>query len=161
MKSVNLADSIKQHSIKVAMKALEIVDKINTPNIDRKLVEIGGLLHDIGRSKTHGFDHGLIGSQILKEIGLSQKLSRICETHMLGGLDINEAKELELPEKNYLPTSLEEKIICLADKYLKGTKEVSIDERFEHWFDKYENSEILKRSKIRIINIENEIKKLI
>ena len=160
LESVNLASSIIQHSIQVANKALEIADRLKNIRIDRKLIETGGLLHDIGRSRSHGFDHGLIGASILKGEGISPKIFRICETHILGGIDKDEAKELGLPEKDYLPYTIEEKIICLADKYIKGTSKVSINERFDHWFSKYGESDLLNRAKKRVVKIQNEIEEI-
>ena len=113
-----------------------------------------------GRTKTHGFKHGLEGGIILKEYGCSDKLIRICETHILGGLDKEDAKKIGLPEKDYLPESLEEKIVCLADKYMKGTKEVTIEQRFTKWFLKYGRTEILLKSRRRIKKIKKEIESL-
>ncbi len=124
------------------------------------LIEIGALLHDIGRTKTHGFKHALIGGKILKQRGFSIKLARICETHILGGLDKEDAKKVGLPEKNYLPLTLEEKIICLADKHMAGTREVSIQERFNRWFRKYGKTQLLLKSKKNIEKIQKEIEEL-
>ena len=160
LKSVNLTDSIKQHSIKVASKGLEIANKICKRKVNKRLIEIGGLLHDIGRSITHDFNHGFVGGQILKEKGFSKDFIRICETHVLGGLDKDDAKTVGMPERNYFPISIEEKIVCLADKYLIGTKEVSIEDKLNHWFNKYGKTAILAKSRNRIKSIENEIRKL-
>ncbi|MFX1322919.1 MAG: HD domain-containing protein [Promethearchaeota archaeon] len=152
--------SVRRHSEKVAEKALEIAEKITKTNVDKNLIEIGALLHDIGRTKTHGFRHALIGGKILRERGFSIKLARICETHILGGLDKEDAKRVGLPEKDYLPKTLEEKIICLADKQMAGTREVTIKERFDRWFQKYGRSRILLKSKKRIEQIQQEIESL-
>lgn len=152
--------SVRRHSEKVADKALEIADKITKTNVDKNLIEIGALLHDVGRTKTHGFRHALIGGKILRERGFSINLARICETHILGGLDKEDAKRFGLPEKDYLPKTLEEKIICLADKQMAGTREVTIKERFDRWFQKYGRSRILLKSKKRIEQIQQEIESL-
>ncbi|MFX1410698.1 MAG: HDIG domain-containing metalloprotein [Promethearchaeota archaeon] len=160
LKKLKIQLSVRRHSEKVADKALEIADKIIRNNVDRNLIEIGALLHDIGRTKTHGFKHALIGGKILRERGFSNKLARICETHILGGLDKEDAKRFGLPEKDYLPKTLEEKIICLADKHMAGTREVSIQERFNRWFQKYGRSKILLKSKKRIEQIQKEIESL-
>ncbi len=152
--------SVRRHSEKVADKALEIADKITRTNVDKNLIEIGALLHDVGRTKTHGFKHALIGGKILRERGFSINLARICETHILGGLDKEDAKRFGLPEKDYLPKTLEEKIICLADKHMAGTREVTIKERFERWFQKYGRSRILLKSKKRIEQIQQDIESL-
>ena len=158
--TLNIQHSIRRHSEKVADKALEIANKITKANVDKNLIEIGSILHDIGRSKNHGLTHALLGGKILKERGFSEKLARICETHLLGGIDKEDAKQFGLPEKDYLPISLEEKIICLADKLIAGTKEVSLEERFDKWFSKFGQSSILIKSKRRIEKIQNELESL-
>ena len=151
---------VRKHSIKVAEKALEIANKVKKKKVDTNLVEIGALLHDVGRSKTHGFEHALIGGKILKERGLPDQLVRVCETHILGGLDREDAKFIGLPEKEYLPITLEEKIICLADKLTIGSKEVTIEQRFNKWFSKYGKTNLLLKSKKRIEEMQKEIESL-
>ena len=160
LRMLKIQHSIRLHSEKVADKALEIANKITKAKVDKSLIEIGSILHDIGRTKTHGFKHALEGGKILRQRGFSEKLARICETHILGGLDKEDAKEFGLPEKDYLPITLEEKIICLADKLIAGTKEVSVEERFNRWFSKYGRSSILLKSKRRIEKIQNELESL-
>jgi len=160
LKILKVSYHVRRHSLKVAEKALEIAEKIDKKDIDKDLIEIGGILHDIGRSKTHDFKHGIIGANILIERGFSKRLSRICETHILGGLDKEDAKKIGLPERDYLPLTLEEKIVCLADKYIDGTKDVSIEQRFEKWFSKYGKTQILIKAKERIAIIQKEIENL-
>ncbi len=160
LRTLKIPHSIRRHSEKVAQKALEIANKITKAKVDKDLIEIGSILHDIGRTKTHGFNHALIGGKILRERGFSEKLAKICETHILGGVDKEDAKEFGLPEKDFLPNSLEEKIVCLADKLIAGTKEMSIEERFNRWFSKYGRSSILIKSKRRIKQIQKEIENL-
>lgn len=160
LKTLKIQHSVRRHSEKVADKALEIANNLTNSKVDKKLIEIGALLHDIGRTETHDFKHAVIGGKILRGKGFSEKLAKICETHILGGLDKKDAKTFGLPEKDYLPLSLEEKIICLADKHMAGTKEVSIEERFNRWFQKYGRSKILLKSRKRIEKIQNEIESL-
>jgi len=128
MKKLKLPVSIRFHSLQVAKRALEIANKVTKVDLDKELIEMGALLHDIGRTKTHGFKHAFIGGNILRERGLPAKLARICETHILGGLDEEDSVEVGIPEKDYLPVSIEEKIVCLADKYMTGRFEVTIEE---------------------------------
>ncbi len=160
LKKLKVPYNVRRHSLKVAEKALELAERIKLREIDMDLIEIGGLLHDIGRCKTHGFNHALIGAKIIRERGLPERLAKICETHILGGLDKEDAKRVGLPEKDFLPQTLEEKIICLADKHIAGTKEVSIDQRFEKWFNKYGKTQILIKAKERIEKIQREIEDL-
>ena len=94
--------------------------------IDVKLVEVGALLHDIGRSKTHNINHAVVGSQIAKSLKLSKSIIAIIECHIGGGISSDEAKKLGLPIKDYFPETLEEKIVAYADKLIEGAKVVSI-----------------------------------
>ncbi|MHA1147056.1 MAG: HD domain-containing protein [Promethearchaeota archaeon] len=160
LKNLKITFMVTRHSLKVAVKSRKIANKITKVGVNKKLVEIGGLLHDIGRSKTHGFAHALIGGRILRERGFSHKLARICETHILGGLDREDAIQLGLPERDYLPESIEEKIVCLADKMTSGTRDVSVEKRFEIWFRKYGKSKLLLKSKDRVEKIQKEIESL-
>ena len=160
LKKLKVSYNVRRHSLKVAEKALEIAEKIKLREVNIDLIEIGGILHDIGRCKTHGFNHALIGAKILRERGLSERLAKICETHILGGLDKEDAIQIGLPERDYIPLTLEEKIICLADKLITGTKEVSIEQRFEKWFNKYGKTQILRKAKERIEKIQREIEDL-
>jgi uncharacterized protein len=160
MEKLNLPPSIKRHSIKVAEKAMEIANKINKAEINKPLIEAGALLHDIGRSETHGFNHALAGGEILRSKGLSEDLARICETHILGGLDKEDAREVGLPERSYVPETIEEKIVCLADKHILEEQEVSVEERFKQWFNKYGRTKILVKSKKRVEKFQKELKKL-
>jgi len=160
LKKMKVPYHVRRHSLKVAEKALAIAEKITKVKVDLNLIEIGALLHDIGRSKTHGFKHALIGGKILRERGFPEELAKICETHILGGLDKEDAKVVGLPEREFLPNSIEEKIICLADKHMAGTREVSIEQRFRKWFLKYGKTKILLKSKKRIENIQKEIQNL-
>jgi len=93
---------------------------------DIQLLEVGGLLHDIGRSKTHGVDHALIGGQIAHSFGLPSAIVRIIERHAGGGIPKEEAKKLGWPIRDYLPQTLEEKIVCYADKRVEGLRLVPI-----------------------------------
>ena len=94
--------------------------------IDIKLVEVGALLHDIGRSKTHDIRHAIIGAQIANSLKLPKSIVAIIECHIGGGVSSNEAKKLGLPVKDYFPTTLEEKIVTYADKLIEGAKVVSV-----------------------------------
>ena len=95
-------------------------------HVDLHLVEIGGLLHDIGRSKTHTVDHGFIGGEVARSMGLPQSIVRIIERHVGGGIPSDEAKRLGWPARDYLPETWEEKVVCYADKRIEGLRVVSI-----------------------------------
>jgi len=97
-------------------------------NVDIQLIEITGLLHDIGRSKTHTVDHALVGSEIARSSDLPISVIRIIERHVGGGVPKEEAKQLGWPMKDYLPQTLEEKIVCYADKRVEGLRTVPVEQ---------------------------------
>ncbi len=100
-------------------------------NVNLKLVEIGALLHDIGRSKTHSVHHAIVGAEIAKKIGLSEKVISIIKRHVGGGITAEEAKRLGWPSGSYIPQTIEEKIVSYADKLIEGSKRVSIEKTIE------------------------------
>ncbi|MBU4201681.1 MAG: TIGR00295 family protein [Candidatus Altiarchaeales archaeon] len=123
------AEDIVNHSLAVSKKAREIADRIkaNGHDIDPDFVEIGAILHDIGRSKSHGIDHGIKGSEILRNSEFSE-FARICEVHLGAGIDKEEAASLGLPARDYLLETLEEKVIAHADNLTADKEYVPISE---------------------------------
>ena len=117
----------------VATIALDIAQKLQNKGlkIDLTLVETGALLHDIGRSKTHDVDHGLVGSQIAQSAGIPQSVVNIIKRHVGGGITAKEAQEFGWPEDTYTPLTLEEKIVCYADKLIEKSKRVPIEVEIE------------------------------
>lgn len=83
--------------------------------LDLTLVTLGGLLHDIGRTCVQGIRHGVAGADLLAD-KFPRAIALIAERHIGGGIPKKEAIQLGLPAKDYLPLSLEEKIVCYADK---------------------------------------------
>jgi uncharacterized protein len=117
------------HCEAVAALALEIACKLQKKGlkIDLQLVEAGALLHDIGRSKTHNVDHGVVGAKIAQSEGLPESVINIIKRHVGGGITAEEAKWFGWPKDVYMPLSLEEKIVSYADKLIDQSKRVSID----------------------------------
>ena len=111
---------------KIALKIARRLKKKGF-NVDLELVEIGALLHDIGRSKTHTVHHAIVGAKIAKQRGLPEPIVKIIERHVGGGITAQEAEKLGWPVKDYIPETLEEKIVCYADKLVEGNKEVPVE----------------------------------
>jgi len=129
--------SLVAHSEQVCTKALEILDSAGCPEfgINRQRIITGAMLHDIGICRCHApgilchgthhyITHGLLGGEMLREYGQQHGVdlefaARICERHTGSGLTAAEIirQELPLPHRNFLPETLEEKLICLADKF--------------------------------------------
>ena len=89
------------------------------------LVEAGALLHDIGRSKTHSISHAVEGGRIAQYLGMSQEIISIIENHIGAGIPKAEAESLGLPSRDFVPKTLEEKIVAHADNLIEGTHRIS------------------------------------
>ncbi len=118
-----------RHAEEVAKLALEIADKLEQENVEvnRDLIEAGALLHDLGRSKTHGVDHGVVGAKLAESAGLPESVVRIIRRHVGGGITAKVAEAFGWPNDIYVPLTLEEKIVSYADKLIDQSKRVPID----------------------------------
>ena len=121
-----------KHSCQVAEKAVSIAKRIE--GADMEFVEDAALLHDIGIFRTHApsifctgsepyICHGVIGSELMESRGL-HRYALVCERHTGAGLSCEEiiAQNLPLPHRDMIPISIEEKIICYADKFFSKSK---------------------------------------
>jgi uncharacterized protein len=95
--------------------------------IDFALVEIGALLHDIGRSKTHTVHHAVVGAEVAKAAGLPDSVVSMIKRHVGGGITATEAEKLGWPKDVYVPITLEEKVVSYADKLIENSKRAPID----------------------------------
>jgi uncharacterized protein len=95
--------------------------------VDSRLVEIGALLHDIGRSRTHTVHHAVAGAKIAKALGLPDRVVSIIKRHVGGGITEMEAKKLGWSKDVYVPITLEEKIVSYADKLIENCKRTPVD----------------------------------
>ena len=120
---------LMEHSKVVSRKALDIADKIGHLNPDIVFIQEAAMLHDIGIFLTDAPNmgcfgdeeyicHGYLGRELLEKERLP-KHALVCERHVGIGLSIIdiEAQNLPLPKRDMLPLSLEEQIICYADKF--------------------------------------------
>jgi len=84
--------------------------------VDAKAVKAGALLHDIGRSEVQTVEHGARGAAILKKEGVESKVVEIVRRHVGAGISPEEARSLGLPDFDYIPRTLEQRIVCFSDK---------------------------------------------
>ena len=131
------------HSQSVAQKALQIVSSHPELHLDADFILEASMLHDIGiiRTNASGIEcfgtepyirHGVIGADMLRAEGLPRH-ARVCERHTGAGLSLHEIelKKLPLPHISLLPETVEEKVVCYADKFFSKThleREKTIDE---------------------------------
>lgn len=150
------------HSTAVAQKAGEIAYEHPELNIDSKFVQEASMLHDIGIFLTHApsigcfgkepyICHGYIGADLLRNENLP-KHALVCERHTGTGINLENIinNQLPLPHRDMQPVSIEEQLICFADKFFSKSnpdKEFSLNEarvtlekfgedgltRFDYW----------------------------
>ena len=129
-----LRNILLRHSQAVASKALEIVRRHPELNADEHFVETAALLHDIGIIEVNApsiacygtepyIRHGILGAEILRHEGM-ERHALVCERHTGTGLTLQQIIEqkLPLPLRDMQPASIEEQIICFADKFFSKTR---------------------------------------
>lgn len=121
-------EEIIGHTESVASIAVKMA-KLCDADVD--LVRTGALLHDIGRTETHGPEHGYHGGVILRSLCFPEKIVSVVERHVGGGLDSKEAASLGLPEKDLVPITIEEKIVCIADKMIEDDRRAPIEREIQ------------------------------
>ena len=158
------------HGRQVARRALEAAGRVAELKPDLDFIEKAAMLHDIGIMYTAspGFGcsgkepyirHGIMGRALLEKIDLPA-VALVCERHIGVGISIADVRKfnLPLPERDMLPVSIEEQLICYADKFyskngngaapseekpvekiLRGLEPYGKDkvERFQEWVNKF------------------------
>ena len=122
-------DIYMSHCSDVTHKVLDIVNKHPELAVDVMFLEEATMLHDIGifRTNSHRIAcegdmpyicHGYLGNEILVSEGYP-KHGLVCERHTGTGLSLETIiqRGLPIPHRDMRPKSLEEKIICFADKF--------------------------------------------
>jgi len=145
-----VSPEVLRHCLKVADVAENIGQAITASfvNLDQEAIRSGALLHDILKGQP---DHAAAGGRWLSEMGFSG-ITEIVSAHT------------DLPA-GMRDTSLEAKVVYLADKYVSGDSIVPLEERFQFSMrnfgsDAAVKTEILKRQK-QALAVKNEIEKLL
>ncbi len=129
------------HGKLVANKAINIAKKVSCFNPDISFIYEAAYLHDIGIFKVNApgigctgtfpyIAHGYLGREILDNEGL-KKHGLVCERHVGTGISCDDVKKynLPLPQRDMIPISIEEQIICYADKFFSKTPGKLEDEK--------------------------------
>ncbi|MDR2118090.1 MAG: HDIG domain-containing protein [Tannerellaceae bacterium] len=150
------------HSRDVAGKALQIARLHPEMHLDLLFIEEAAMLHDIGvflcdapgigcYGKAEYICHGYLGADLMRKEGYPRH-ALVCERHTGCGISLDEitARNLPLPHRDMLPLSVEEQLICFADKFFSKNhpgREKTVDRiktglsqygedtcrRFEYW----------------------------
>lgn len=105
---------------------MQLLDANPIDDIDRQLVHIGCLLHDIGayqvleRGKfVRGVRHGALGEAILRSEGFPAVIWRFASHHTGVGLTEQDVidQQIPIPVADYTAQTNEERLIMYADKF--------------------------------------------
>jgi uncharacterized protein len=154
------------HSRQVADKALDIARRHPELNLDTTFLEEAAMLHDVGIYLTdadgihcYGKEpyicHGYLGADLMRREGYPRH-ALVCERHTGAGISLQqiERDNLPVPHRDMRPQSLEEQVVCYADKFFSKTKlgkEKSVEkalksiarygedgvERFKDWCERF------------------------
>ncbi len=150
------------HSRQVSDKALWIAARHPELGLDEQFLYEAAMLHDIGIFKTNAPDiqcfgdkpyicHGYLGADLMRAEGFPRH-ALVCERHTGAGLSLKhiEADNLPVPHRDMIPVSIEEQVVCFADKFYSKThldREKTVEKarkslerygedgvkRFDHW----------------------------
>ena len=125
-----------KHGQQVANKAIDVAKRVPHLKPNLNFINEAAMLHDVGifETNTPGLGcsgqhpyvcHGYLGRKILEKKGLSQH-ALVCERHVGIGITAEEIKlnNLPLPQRDMIPISIEEQIICFADKFFSKNGEM-------------------------------------
>ena len=123
-----------RHSEQVAAYALNLCASHPEWHADTTFIREAAMLHDIGiflcnAPKIYCFGnepyirHGFLGGQLLREEGLPRH-ARVAERHTGSGLTRQQIlrRNMPLPIQDWIPETIEEKVICYADKFFSKSK---------------------------------------
>lgn len=138
-KGSKLYNILTIHSKHVCNYALELLDKHPEYNMNREFVTEAAMLHDVGVFLCNAPDifcygmhdyieHGYLGADMMREKGLYRH-ALVCERHTGVGISLKTIieKNYPLPHRDMLPVSMEEKLICYADKFFS---KINLNKRY-------------------------------
>lgn len=161
-----LLNLVWPHSLIVWNIAKEIINAHPELLFDRELVASACLLHDIGtyfvepckchpelrkRNTEPYIKHGVIGADIVRKELLGKKMAKIIERHIGVGISKEEiiTKNLPLPLKNFIPETIEEKLVAYADNFHSKKPKFNTYEEMEKQLEKYGKENVARLEEYR------------
>ena len=115
--------------------------------IDGKATLAGALLHDIGRTRTQSIEHGFVGASLLEQEGVDGIVVEIVRRHVGAGISKEEAASLGFPAGDYIPRTLEQKVMCFSDKMVSSDTVRPFEEEVKRFQRKGHDVDRLKKLK--------------
>ncbi len=113
--------------------------------IDVEFLRTAAVLHDIGRYETHDpILHGVVGYRLLTGLGYTRE-AFVCASHILYGLVSSDAIKYGLPCQDFIPSSLEERLVPLLDFLIEFDRPTSLAQRFASLRARSENGFFLQK----------------
>lgn len=152
----DLYNILVKHSEAVRDKALSLARRHPELNLDLDFIAEAAMLHDIGILETDApgikcfgthqyIEHGYLGAEMMRKEGYPRH-ALVCERHTGTGLKLTDiiTRELPVPHRELCPVSLEEQLICYADKFFSKTRLDSEDsyERVKKKMQKWGNQSV-------------------
>ena len=133
LKDNNIPDNVVAHLKAVHDFSIKICDVLEKRgiNINKGLAAAGALLHDVKKLSPN--DHVVEGYELIKSLGYPE-VALVIKKHGLYHLDNEE----------FMPKTWEEKIVFYADKRVKGSRFVSVEERFGYIKERYKKDDVEK-----------------
>lgn len=130
----DLYNILVKHSESVRDKALALARRHPELGLDLEFIAEAAMLHDIGILETDApgikcfgthryIEHGYLGAEMMRREGLHRH-ALVCERHTGTGLRLADiiARDLPVPHRELSPVTLEEQLICYADKFFSKTR---------------------------------------
>lgn len=130
----DLYNILVKHSEAVRDKALVLAHRHPELGLDLEFIAEAAMLHDIGILETDApgikcfgthryIEHGYLGAEMMRREGLYRH-ALVCERHTGTGLRLADiiARDLPVPHRELSPVTLEEQLICYADKFFSKTR---------------------------------------
>lgn len=146
------------HSEQVRNKALEIASLHPEFEMDLEFISEAAMLHDIGvfmcdAARIHCYghsqyiEHGYLGADLLRSEGLHRH-ALVAERHTGVGIsqEVIERRQMPIPHRDMIPLSMEEQVICYADKFFSKTQlgHIHTVERIRTSLSHHSETDVLK-----------------
>ncbi|MBF0229484.1 MAG: phosphohydrolase [Desulfamplus sp.] len=170
---IDHADKVREKSVYIASRIAHVTQN-STSNIkpDIKFIEEAAMLHDIGIFMTNSpsiycmgeypyICHGFLGRELLDSIGFPRH-GLVSERHTGAGITLENiiANSLPLPHRDMVPVTIEEEIICFADKfYSKKPKWVGFEKSLDKIMEEMEKLDQQNYSHLPILNNNSHLDK--